>query len=193
MWAQYFFWCICCLLQIHWTRIILCIFFFFLSRCHTGNLISFHCEDSPTAQWLTKTAWYRKRQSPQRKQKRKERTVPRSPEWTNEKSLFTCILLRETGRLERWDADWEGGWSRGRVFEGHRSPWGCSPQDTVTLKGVNADWAKARQRAHVRTHSLQRAQTGFTAEAGSLLQPFLTPSPLSVSSASLTASDSTPH
>lgn len=46
------------------------------------------------------------------------------------------------------------------------SQWGCSPQDTVTLKGVNADWAKAHQCAHVRTHSLQRAQTGFTADAG---------------------------
>lgn len=52
------------------------------------------------------------------------------------------------------------------MFAGHWSPRGCSPQDTVTLKGVNADWAKAHRRAHVRTHSLQRAQTGFTAEAG---------------------------
>ena len=53
---------------------------------------------------------------------------------------------------------------------------GCSPQDAVTLKGVSADWAKAHQCAHVRTHSLQRAQTGFTADASVLLQPFLPPS-----------------
>lgn len=55
------------------------------------------------------------------------------------------------------------------MLAGHESPRGCSPQDAVTLKGVNADWAKAGQRAHVRTHSLQRAQTGFTADAGVLL------------------------
>lgn len=47
--------------------------------------------------------------------------------------------------------------------------WGGHTQDEVTLKGVNADWAKAHQRAHVRTHSLQRAQTGFTADKGTLL------------------------
>lgn len=46
---------------------------------------------------------------------------------------------------------------------------GGHAQDEVTLKGVNADWAKAHQRAHVRTHSLQRAQTGFTADKGTLL------------------------
>lgn len=51
----------------------------------------------------------------------------------------------------------------------------------MTLKGVNADWAKAHQCAHVRTHSRQRAQTGFTADAGILLQPFLPPSPPVVS------------
>lgn len=48
--------------------------------------------------------------------------------------------------------------------------WGGFAQDAVTLKGVNADWAKAHQRLHVRTHSLQRAQTGFTADNGILLQ-----------------------
>lgn len=59
---------------------------------------------------------------------------------------------------------------KGCVFAGHGSPQqGCSPQDTVTLKGVNADWAKAHQCAHVRTHSLQRAQTGFIADARILL------------------------
>lgn len=50
---------------------------------------------------------------------------------------------------------------------------GVHAQDEVTLRGVNADWAKARQRAHVRTHSLQRAQTGFTADNGTLIQPSL--------------------
>lgn len=48
---------------------------------------------------------------------------------------------------------------------------GCSPQDGVTLKGVNADWAKAHQLAHVQTRSLQRGQTGFTADAGISLHP----------------------
>lgn len=67
---------------------------------------------------------------------------------------------------------------RRRVKETDMAAWvwralvtvGCSPQDRVTLKGVNADWAEARQFAHVQTCSLQRAQTGFTADAGISLQ-----------------------
>lgn len=51
----------------------------------------------------------------------------------------------------------------------------------MTLKGVNADWAKAHQCAHVRTHSLQRAQTGFTADAGIFTVAPFSPSPLSLS------------
>lgn len=43
----------------------------------------------------------------------------------------------------------------------------------MTLKGVNADWAKAYQFAHVQTHSLQRTQIGFTADTGISLQPSL--------------------
>lgn len=67
------------------------------------------------------------------------------------------------------------------VFAGHHSQWECSPQDTVTLKGVNADWAEAHQCAHVRTHSLQRAQTVlFSADDSVLLQPFVPPSPPSM-------------
>lgn len=41
----------------------------------------------------------------------------------------------------------------------------------MTLKGVNADWAKAHQCAHVQMRSLQRAQTGFTADTGISLPP----------------------
>lgn len=97
------------------------------------------------------------------------------------------------GRIKRWqEGTWrgrvtrltrgEGGGVQRTVKEKEREAeedcacWtpiviggGGHSQDEVTLKGVNADWAKAHQCAHVRTHSLQRAQTGFTADKGTLL------------------------
>lgn len=72
------------------------------------------------------------------------------------------VEVRRTGEEPEKTAE------AGECVCGHCSPQGCSPPDAVTLKGVNADWAKVHQCAHVRTHSLQRAQTGFTAEAGIL-------------------------
>lgn len=44
----------------------------------------------------------------------------------------------------------------GEAVEGGRwpvEPWGRRPQDTVTLKGVNADWAEEAQRAHTHVHA----------------------------------------
>lgn len=65
------------------------------------------------------------------------------------------------GRSEGGDEDAEGEREVGVCVCRAPAATGCSPQDAVTLKGVNADWAKAHQSAHARTHSLQRAQTGF--------------------------------
>lgn len=45
---------------------------------------------------------------------------------------------------------------------------GVLTSGAMTLKGVNADWAKAHQCADVGTHTLQKAQTGFTADTGIL-------------------------
>lgn len=86
---------------------------------------------------------------------------------------------RDNWKVSGWaerTGERQGRWCRWSVSAGHWSPRGCSSQDTVTLKGVNADWAKAHQFAHVQTHSLQRAQIGFTADTGVSLQP--SPPPL---------------